>query len=602
MRRIALATALVALALPAGARAAEPTADILVMREPAAAAADIRERVDAERVRALPGLRTEVLRVPAAERDRILALLNRRPDVRAAEPNFRVHAMGPPLDGQQWGLARVRASSAWNLTTGAGVTVAVVDGGINFAHEDLPAARIAPGGRDWIDDDALPADDDGHGTHVSAIVAGDLDNQGTTGVAPSARVLPLRALDNNAGSLADVAAAFAYGADRARIVNASLSSFQSSAILDEAIRAHPNTLFVVAAGNEGVDNDLRATYPCNSLQRNLICVGATDEGDARAVFSNVGRRSVDVFAPGTNILSAWLPGSAWRTQSGTSMATPHVAGVAALVLARNPSLSAIELKNAVLNGVQRLAGLAPLSVTGGRIDAVAAVTVAPPDTDRDGIGDAWDVCAAAADADQPDADADGIGDACDDGDGDGVVDARDACPSESAPRSRDGCRATIDFDGDGILDVVDRCPTLRGIAFFDGCPDTRDRDLDGRVDSQDACPRQRARTRTGCPKPRIRSVKVREALCGGKRCLKVRIALAKTANLKVSLQRCRARCRTLADKRRRGRSVSVTFNVKLGAGRRRIVVLAHNAQGRDRAAARTASSASSASSARIRLA
>ena len=256
---------------------------------------------------------------------------------------------------------------------------------------------------------------------------------------------------------------------------------------------------------EGADNDFRATYPCNSPQRNVICVGATDEGDARAIFSNVGRRSVDVFAPGADILSAWLPGSAWRRSSGTSMAAPHVAGVAALVLARNPSLSAIELKNAVLNGVQRIAGLAPLSVTGGRLDAVGAVTVAPLDADRDGIGDAWDVCARAPDADQADADADGIGDACDDGDGDGVLDLRDACPDVTAIKSSDGCTATIDSDGDRIVDLVDRCPTLRGIARFDGCPDTRDGDLDGRVDSQDACPRKRARTRTGCPKPRIRS-------------------------------------------------------------------------------------------------
>jgi Subtilase family/Thrombospondin type 3 repeat len=303
--------------------------------------------------------------------------------------------------------------------------------------------------------------------------------------------------------------------------------------------------------------------------------------NARAIFSNVGRRSVDVFAPGADILSAWLPGSAWRRSSGTSMAAPHVAGVAALVLARNPSLSAIELKNAVLNGVQRVAGLAPLSVTGGRLDAVGAVTVAPLDADRDGIGDAWDVCARAPDADQADADADGIGDACDDGDGDGVLDLRDACPDVTAIKSSDGCTATIDSDGDRIVDLIDRCPTLRGIARFDGCPDTRDGDLDGRVDSQDACPRQRARTRTGCPKPRIRSVDARAARCGTKGCVKARVWLARTTPVDVTLQRCRARCRPIAGKRRRLRLSTVTFR-GLDPGRYRVQVLAHNAQGRAR--------------------
>ncbi len=511
---VALVLGLLALALPAAAAAAEPTARIVVLREPGVSAASV--RAGAERVKAVPGLRAEVLRVPAADRDATLARLNRLPGVRIAEPDMLMHAMGPDRSAEQWGMARVRAPSAWPLTLGAGVTVAVVDSGANLDHEDLPAQQIAPGGHDWVDDDDDPDDANGHGTHVTASIVGDRDAQGINGVAPSSRALVLRVLNAQGnGFVSDIASAFDYAGSRGvRIVSASLGARGFSETLDQVIRSYPRTLFVVAAGNDGSDNDLAPTYPCNAPGVNVICVGASDTGDQRAGFSNVGRVSVDVFAPGVGILSAWL-GTSFNSIEGTSMATPFVSGIAALVLARAPSQSTLALKNAVLNGAVAVPALAPSAVTGARADAVRAVTLAPPDADRDGIGDSWDVCRLASDAGQADADADGIGDACDDGDADGVVDGRDACPDITALHSSDGCPATIDTDGDRVLDAVDGCLTLDGPARFDGCPDTRDRDATGWSTVSTAArvsapsPTRAARSRGSAPSAPARPAAVR---------------------------------------------------------------------------------------------
>jgi thermitase len=583
MRRLAVLAAcwLVVLATPAAAHAAR----IVVVREPGVGAATV--RAGAEKVKALPGLRAEVLRVPDAQRDATLARLNRLPGVRIAEVDGRVHAMGPDRSSEQWALPHVRAPDAWALSVGANVTVAVIDSGANLGHEDLPAARIAPGGHDWVDDDSTPSDQNGHGTHVATAIVGDRDNEGTNGIAPSARAMILRVLDAQGNGFdSDVAAAFDSAGDQGvRIASASLGGAAFSATLIEAIGSHPGTLYVIAAGNDGSDNDLVPTYPCNAPSLNVICVGASDQADQRAGFSNVGRISVDVFAPGVGILAGYIPGgSSFAELDGTSMATPIVSGIAALVLARTPAMSTLALKNAVLNGAVPLAGLDPLSVTGARADALRAIVLRPPDTDRDGIGDAWDDCTRAADAGQFDTDADGTGDACDDDDADGVPYSRDACPDLTALKSTNGCPETIDNDGDGVVDVNDDCPIDPGPAALGGCP--RDSDDDGRIDTLDACPRQGASTDSGCPRPRIRSVRVRTARCGKRVCLKVRIRLAHSARITMTAQRCArrdggCRWRTLVTRRRQARTYAVTL--KLRPGRYRVRVVARNAEGKSRA-------------------
>jgi subtilisin family serine protease len=161
------------------------------------------------------------------------------------------------------------------------------------------------------------------------------------------------------------------------VVNASLGGTGTSYAVTEAIKAHPETLYVVAAGNAGVD--AASTYPCNAGAANLICVGATDNRDQIAVFSNFSATYVDLFAPGVDIASAY-PASGYAWMSGTSMATPHVAGAAALLASLKPAATAAELKAALLSSVDVPGTLAGLAVTAGRLNADKALTAlqSPP--------------------------------------------------------------------------------------------------------------------------------------------------------------------------------------------------------------------------------
>ena len=291
-----------------------------------------------------------------------LASLNRDPHVRYAEPNRPRQAYERTPDDtyfdQLWGLkntnqdlllpgtqtgtidADIDATDAWDRTTGSsGVVVAVVDEGVAYDHPDLNdnlwtnAAEAAgsPGvdddangyvddvrGVDTLDGDGDPRDFGGHGTHVAGTVAAEGNNRlGITGVTWDARIMPVRVLGGG-GSDVSVAEGFDYaGRMGARIANASLGGEGHSQLMLEVIQAHPNTLFVVAAGNESVDNDSDAdgngndlpdrSFPCSygdAEAPNLVCVAATNSADELAGFSNYGATAVDLAAPGVNIASA----------------------------------------------------------------------------------------------------------------------------------------------------------------------------------------------------------------------------------------------------------------------------------------------------------
>jgi subtilisin family serine protease len=286
-----------------------------------------------------------------------------------------VHAAQEPLAPQLWGLDRIGATQAWPSARGAGVTVAVVDSGVDLGHPDL-AGRLVPG-YDYIGRDATPADESGHGTHVSGTIVAGENGVGVEGVAPDAQVMPLRVLDKDGGGYtADIATAFAHaGARGIRVINASLSGGQSIAVRT-SIRTFPNTLFVVAAGNDGVDVDGNSpTYPCALDEPNVLCVGAADGSDQAWRKSNYGATSVDLFAPGTDIVSTW-PGGRYANESGTSMATAYTSGVAALLASRQPGWSAAQIKAALLAGADPAAGLAGRAVTGGRLNAARALAAA----------------------------------------------------------------------------------------------------------------------------------------------------------------------------------------------------------------------------------
>jgi subtilisin family serine protease len=179
-----------------------------------------------------------------------------------------------------------------------------------------------------------------------------------------------------------IAAAFDYAGDLGvDVVNASLGGLGSSSLVTAAMAAHPGTLYVIAAGND--TDDAALYYPCNSPAANVVCVGASTNVDGVAGFSNTSATAVDLFAPGVDVLST-TPGASYGFMDGTSMATPHVAGAAALLAAIAPSATVAQLRSALLSSVDAKAAFALSSVTGGRLnaakalDAIAAPIAGPP--------------------------------------------------------------------------------------------------------------------------------------------------------------------------------------------------------------------------------
>ncbi len=319
------------------------------------------------------------------------------------EPNtlFRVSATpNDPRFSELYGLTKIKATTAWNTTKGsASVKVAVIDTGVDYQHADL-AANIAkntaetPGngidddGNGYVDDyygynfaysTGDPMDDDGHGTHCAGTIgARGNDGKGVVGVNWVVGLVPVKALDSTgSGYLSDIAAGIHYALDRnVSVISMSLGGESNSELLEDAIAAAKakNIVVVVAAGNESANNDVTPSYPANSPHDNVISVAATDSRDILADFSNYGVSKVDVAAPGVDIVSTVRGG--YASYSGTSMATPHVAGLAALIKATNPSLTYSQIKSIILRSADKVSSLNGKLVTGARINAAAAVALA----------------------------------------------------------------------------------------------------------------------------------------------------------------------------------------------------------------------------------
>jgi subtilisin family serine protease len=325
-----------------------------------------------------------------------------RSTARAAAARATVRAAADTRQNEQWAVAPgsvLDLPGAWELSRGAGVTVAVIDSGAKIDHPDL-APNIwtnfdeVPG--DGVDDDRNGFVDDvhgvdfttgapgqdltdgaGHGTHVAGIIAAAANGVGVVGVAPKAKIMVVKVLDAQlAGTTVGVAAAIRYAAaNGARIINLSLRGTVPDPRLNEAIAAAAaaNALVVVGAGNDARDIDTQPVYPASIAAPNLVSVAATTPQDGRAIadFSNFGQLTVQLAAPGDAILSTSNTGG-WIDESGTSMASPMVAGVAALMLGANPRLGAADLRALLLQNAIR----APLRVAAGYVDALRSVAAA----------------------------------------------------------------------------------------------------------------------------------------------------------------------------------------------------------------------------------
>lgn len=354
------------------------------------------------------------------------------PEVDYAEPNEIIRAEPPadaaararfvstdldggpndPLLKEQWGLvntgqregksqADISALSAWSKTTGSErVVVAVLDSGVDYTHPDLmnniwhrpPDMEMYFDRQLGVVDDyngfsavegaGDPMDENGHGTHCAGIIGAEGDNnEGIAGVNWKVEIMPLKFMGRGGfGTTKDAIEAINYTVERKhdgvniRVISASWGSRQKSKALEDAIRkaGESDILFVAAAGNDSEDADRTPHFPANYQLPNVISVAALDRRDQLASFSNYGAKNVHVAAPGKEILSTWLGGQ-YQEHSGTSMATPFVAGVAALVLSAEPNLSVKELRERIFSTVDKLDTLEGKVSTGGRVNAARAV-------------------------------------------------------------------------------------------------------------------------------------------------------------------------------------------------------------------------------------
>src|SRR5919197_4634880 len=279
MRRL-LATSCAVLLLAPAVAGAEPVTRVLVRFASDASPAqraDIRGDAGVERDALLPVNGLELVDPkPGVTAGEAVSDLEHRKGVLYAEPDqVRTAAAAPndPLYDQEWGLDDIHAPAAWEVSTGSPqVTVAVVDTGIDATHPDL-APNLSTNGWDFVDGDAAPEDGNGHGTHVSGTIAArGNDSFGVTGVGWTTGVMALRVLDNSgSGFVSDAVSAYGFAArNGVRIVNASLGGPGFSRAERDAIAAAPNTLFVVAAGNDTQDNDATPDFPCDYDLANIV--------------------------------------------------------------------------------------------------------------------------------------------------------------------------------------------------------------------------------------------------------------------------------------------------------------------------------------------
>ncbi|PRZ16000.1 thermitase [Laceyella sediminis] len=296
--------------------------------------------------------------------------LKKDPNVEYAEPNYYLHASYTPNDpyfsSRQYGPQKIQAPQAWDIAEGSGAKIAIVDTGVQSNHPDL-AGKVV-GGWDFVDNDSTPQDGNGHGTHCAGIAAAVTNNStGIAGTAPKASILAVRVLDNSgSGTWTAVANGITYAADQgAKVISLSLGGTVGNSGLQQAVDYawSKGSVVVAAAGNAG---NTAPNYP--AYYSNAIAVASTDQNDNKSSFSTYGSW-VDVAAPGSSIYSTY-PTSTYASLSGTSMATPHVAGVAGLLASQGRS--AANIRAAIENTADKISGTGTYWAK-GRVNAYKAV-------------------------------------------------------------------------------------------------------------------------------------------------------------------------------------------------------------------------------------
>ena len=384
----------------------------------------------------------EHIQLPSSDIQEALSYYNSHPLIEYAEPNYIYSIYGAaddvplpddPKFGELWGLhntgqpdptglsgsydADIDAPEAWTTTTGSpNVVVAVIDTGIDYKHEDLaanmwvntgeiPGNGIDDDKNDYIDDvygydfsnkDGDPLDDHEHGTHVAGTIAAIKDNKiGVAGVAPTVKLMAVKFLDSfGSGELSNAALGIEYAITMgAKILSNSWGGGGFSQPLYDVISlANQNkVVFTAAAGNDGKNTDGFPHYPSSYQQPNVISVGAITNEDILAGFSNYGIKSVHLLAPGQAILSA-IPGNNYDVMRGTSMATPHVSGIAALLLSQEPELSPEEVKDRLIKTSDEILSVRRKVMSAGRVNAYNALhDIIPPKAGPKDPGDWIDV-------------------------------------------------------------------------------------------------------------------------------------------------------------------------------------------------------------------
>jgi len=355
----------------------------------------------------------------------VIASLKANPMVDVAEPNLIYHINrlpDDPLLGNLWGMKNIGQKDsqgkvgvpgvdigmeqAWDVETGSDkMVVAVIDTGVDFTHPDLQANlwtnEAEANGQPGVDDDGNGViddihgynaitgtgdahDDQGHGSHCSGTIgAKGNDGKGIVGVNWDVKIMAVKFLSaQGSGTLEDAVKAIDY-ANRmgAKVMSNSWGGGGFSQTLLDVIKQsnEKGAIFIAAAGNDNNNNDTRPSYPATYDVPNIISVAAIDNQGARASFSSYGKKTVHVGAPGVNVYSS--TGGAYDSWSGTSMATPHVSGIAALVWSHEPSLTNLQLKERILTTARPIAGLKGKVSTGGLVNAYNALTNTRPEPD-----------------------------------------------------------------------------------------------------------------------------------------------------------------------------------------------------------------------------